>query len=191
MGLMAQYVDPMVSQAKFEQEITDFQASRLTHRERGWFLLYAVFPIAEVLLVVPSSQPLAAPVVVRFDYSNYDAEPPSVTLAHPLTGEPFAMKDLPIQVMQVIRGDGPMQQLQSLMQAYGPDDVPFLCVPGVKEYHDNPAHTGDPWELYRTQGAGRLARLLDVIFVHGILPIKGFNVILKPQISGFRSDFTS
>src|SRR6185437_3217307 len=43
-----------------------------------------------------------------------------------------------------------------------PDEVPFLCLAGVREYHEHPAHTGDSWWVHRTTGAGSLSHLLNV-----------------------------
>ncbi|WP_306919914.1 putative metal-binding protein [Rhizobium mesoamericanum] len=42
------------------------------------------------------------------------------------------------------------------IQANSLEDEPFLCMAGVREYHDNPAHSGDPWLLHRGSGEGRL-----------------------------------
>ena len=81
---------------------------------------------------------------------------------------------------------GPKVQVmmsQDLMQANTPEDIPFLCIPGVKEYHDHPGHSGDPWELHRSAGEGRLVRLLEVISKYGLEPVQGFNVNLVPQVS--------
>ena len=69
------------------------------------------------------------------------------------------------------------------MQAHSPDDLPFLCVAGVKEYHDHPGHSGDPWELHRATGAGRLVRLLGVIAKYALEPVTGFHVNLVPQVT--------
>ncbi len=76
-------------------------------------------------------------------------------------------------------------QMEQLMQGYGPDDIPFLCIAGVREYHEHPAHTGDSWQLHRAQGAGRLVRLLDVISRYGVQSIAGYAVSLVTQVSGF------
>ena len=76
-----------------------------------------------------------------------------------------------------------MGRSQDLMQALSTDDVPFLCLPGIKEYHDHPGHTGDPWELHRPAGAGRLVRLLEVITKYGVEPVTGFNVNLVTQVT--------
>ena len=81
---------------------------------------------------------------------------------------------------------GPKVQVmivQDLMQANSPEDLPFLCIPGVKEYHDHPGHSGDPWEIHRSTGEGRLVRLLEVISKYGLEPVKGFDIKLVPQVA--------
>ena len=85
----------------------------------------------------------------------------------------------------MVRGGGKAQldTAQDLMQAHSPEDLPFLCIPGVKEYHDHPGHSGDPWEIHRSAGEGRLVRLLDVISKYGLEPVKDFHVNLTPQVT--------
>ena len=80
-------------------------------------------------------------------------------------------------------GKAQLNQAQDLMQAHSPDELPFLCIPGVKEYHDHPGHSGDPWEVHRSADEGRLVRLLDVISKYGLDPVKGFHVNLAPQVT--------
>ena len=76
-------------------------------------------------------------------------------------------------------------QEQPLMQAAKPDDIPFLCIAGVREYHDHPAHSGDAWELHRKAGAGRLVRLLEVFETYGVRPISGYQIEIQARVSGF------
>ena len=191
-----QYVDPAVSRAKFAREIDDYTSLETDYRARGWFLMKAEWPEVVVMLASIKTSPPAIVMAVQFDYSNYDAEPPSVRLTNPFTGKLLAHKELPTRLPRMIVGpeidvpiaiDGDakmrMQSTQDLMQAHSPDAVPFLCIPGVKEYHDHPGHSGDPWELHRTKGAGRLVRLLEVISKYGLEPIKGFGVNLAPQVT--------
>jgi hypothetical protein len=61
-----------------------------------------------------------------------------------------------------------------LMQWWPPDGNPFLCLRGVREYHRNPAHTGDAWLLHRMRGEGTLAALLSAIHDHGRAPIQDY-----------------
>jgi hypothetical protein len=47
------------------------------------------------------------------------------------------------------------------------DDRPFVCLQGVREYHDNPGHTGDSWWLHRGKQAGSILRLMDMLSRYG------------------------
>ena len=71
---------------------------------------------------------------------------------------------------------------QDLLQGE-PDKIPFLCVRGIKEYHDHPAHSGDSWFLHRNNGEGTLHYILDILYKHSIPNIPAFSVNLTPVIS--------
>ena len=192
----AQYADPTVSRRKFDREIAEFRSQAEEYGRRGWFLVRAEFPCAVVILTTEKTQPITVLCAVWFDFTNYDAAPPSVRLVHPLTCVPYSFAELPTQLPRslpasetpvAVQGDLKVQvsMQQPLMQAYGPDDIPFLCVAGVREYHEHPAHSGDTWELYRSSGGGRMIRLLEVVSKYGLEPIVGFSVQLVPQV-GFQ-----
>ncbi len=197
-----QFVDPVVSQRKFDREVAEFRLHAEKYGRRGWYLVDARFPHALVILATAKTQPIAILVGVAFDYTNYDVAPPSVRLVHPLTREPYNLSDLPTQLLRMPAptagavplpppGGGqpqppgtPQAQIlvaQPLMQAHD-NDTPFLCVAGVREYHEHPAHTGDHWELHRTSGAGRLIRLVEIISKYGPETISGFDVQMIPKI---------
>jgi hypothetical protein len=195
----AQVVDPQVSRAKFEREIAEYQQLESDYRRRGWLFVKAEFPSVLVVLATPQLTPSAIVTGVAFDYTNYDLWPPSVRLVHPFTADPYRAKDLPTHLKRSVETSGspiPGLQLplgaqarfiaqQPLMQWYAPDELPFLCIAGVREYHDHPGHTGDAWELHRRSGAGRLVRLLETIAKYGVEPISDYQVALQPRISGF------
>jgi hypothetical protein len=194
-----QFVDPDVSREKFERELEEYRNLEAEYRRRGWLLLSAAFPQVLVVLAAAQLSPAAIVVGVRFDYSNYDALPPSVRLVNPFTDQPYKASELPTTLKRAVETPGgpiPGLQLpagaqakfvthQPLMQAYGPDDIPFLCLAGVREYHAHPGHSGDAWELHRASGAGRLVRLLEVISTYGIQPISDYQVSLETRITGF------
>jgi hypothetical protein len=195
---VAQFADRSVSLSKFDAEIAAFTAMRADYERRGWFLIDATFPTVVVLLATPNLQPPAIVCGVLLDYTNYDAAPPSVRLVDPFTREPYRARELPtalnrslpaqrLELPGLPEGGGlQMQAAQPLMQAHDPEDIPFFCIAGVREYHDHPGHTGDAWELHRASGAGRLARLLEVIHRYGVEPITGYAVQLVPKV-GFES----
>ena len=190
-----QYVDPKVSKRKFDREIREYRRHEADLRKRGWLLVTAEFPQVLVVLCAATLKPPAVITGVAFDFANYDAAPPSVRLVDPFTGDPYKAAELPTNLSRQVVGPPiagmplpPGAQLvgrQPLMQAYGPEDTPFLCLAGVREYHEHPAHSGDLWELHRRTGAGRLVRLLEVIDTYGVRPISGYNVELVPQVTGF------
>jgi Predicted metal binding domain len=194
-----QFVDPTVSRAKFDRELSDYRQLEHDYRRRGWLLVKADFPSVLVVLAAPQLAPPAIVTGVTFDYTNYDMRPPSVRLVDPFTGDPYTAKELPTYLKRSVEtGAPPMPGLQlplgaqarfvaqqPLMQWYGPDDIPFLCIAGVREYHDHPGHSGDAWELHRCSGAGRLVRLLETITKYGVQPISEYQVSLQPRISGF------
>ena len=200
-----QFADPAVSRRKFDREIAEFRSQADEYGRRGWFLAEGEFPHALVILATAKTQPISILCGVWFDYSNYDAAPPSVRLVHPLTREPYkwsevptrllrmpappdageAAQPLPPGVAQALAQGVAQAQLvvpQPLMQAYGDDDIPFLCIAGVREYHEHPAHSGDHWLSHRSSGAGRVIRLVEVISKYGPETIDGFEVQMKPTI---------
>ena len=188
----AQFVDPAVSRRKFYREVREFRAQAHEYRRRGWYLVHAKFPEALVILATGKTLPVSILCGLRLEYSNYDAVAPSVRLVHPLTSEPYSPAELPTPLLQRLPGADPQPggggevQVQPLMQAHGPEGVPFLCIAGVREYHEHPAHSGDHWELHRRSGAGRLVRLVEVVSKYGLGPIEGFNVQMIPKVE-FRS----
>ena len=192
--MSVQYADPTVSRCKFDRELVEYRSLGEEYRRRGWFLVHSEFPKALVVLSAPKLKPAAVILGVAFDYTNYDAAPPSVRIVNPFTGEPFKFKELPnplnraLPAQEISLPGMPAEQkmmvgsVQPYMQAYGPDDIPFLCLAGVREYHEHPAHSGDLWDLHRASGAGRLVRLIDIIYRYGVEPITGFGVQLVPQV---------
>lgn len=195
--MQPQFTDPYVSRAKFEREIQIFRDLEDEYRKRGWILQRAEFPNVYVLMAATHLKPVAVILGVHVDYTNYDMEAPSVHLVDPFTWEPYKAKELPTTLNRqtpaqdlVPAGAGPeapaqfrMMAQQALMQAYGPDEIPFLCLPGVREYHSHPAHSGDSWELHRPNNEGRLVHLLDIIHRYGVAPITQYSITLVPQIA--------
>ncbi len=193
--MSVQYADPTVSRCKFDRELVEYRSLGEEYRRRGWFLVHSEFPKALVVLSAPKLKPAAVILGVAFDYTNYDAAPPSVRIVNPFTGERIQVQGADrIRSIALFRHRGyrsrecPAEQkmmvgsVQPYMQAYGPDDIPFLCLAGVREYHEHPAHSGDLWDLHRASGAGRLVRLIDIIYRYGVEPITGFGVQLVPQV---------
>jgi len=185
----SQVVDPAVSREKFDAEVAGYRSGEADHRRRGWLLVEASFPRAFVIFAAAQLRPSAVICGVDCDFTNYDLEPPSVRLVDPFTREPYRHRNLPTALLrrQVVNFAVPgMPQLSGsipLMQAHSPDEVPFLCIPGVREYHEHPAHTGDSWLLHRGLGAGTLFHILNTIYQYGVQPISNYSI--GHHVAGF------
>lgn len=191
MSALAQFTDPSVSRAKFDSEMAEYDDQRALYEARGWMLLEARFPTVFVVMASATLRPPAIVCGVLLDYTNYDAAPPSLKLVDPFTRIPYIAGELPThlnrssgQAFQIpglpAGGNVQMQVAQPLMQAHDTESIPFLCLAGVREYHEHPGHSGDPWELHRASGAGRLVRLLDIVHRYGVEPIRAYGVQITP-----------
>lgn len=193
---MTQVVDPEVSRAKFDREVAAYRNLEATYRKRGWLLLDAEFP--EVFVVFAATKLRPAPIVaaVVVDFTDYDLQPPSVRFVDPFTREKLLasnvqfqmlrrppMPGIPPEAMAALMQQGGLQ-LSSMIQANRPDDYPFICLPGVREYHDNPAHTGDSWLLHRGSGEGSLVFILEKIWMYGVDPLSAYNFQIQAQVTG-------
>lgn len=193
---MAQVVDPEVSRAKFDREVAAYREMEATYRKRGWLLLDADFP--EVFVVFAATKIRPAPIVagVVVDFTDYDLQPPSVRFVDPFTREKIIASDLQFQMLRrpAMPGVSPeaiaamMQQgalaVSPMIQANRADDFPFICLPGIREYHDNPAHTGDSWSLHRGSGEGSLAFILEKIWMYGVDPLSTYNLQIQAKVVG-------
>lgn len=192
MAVPAQFTEPIVSRTKFDAELSDYEAQRSDYEARGWLLVEAKFPTVFAVMANPALNPPAIVCGVLLDYTNYDAVPPSLKLVDPFTRIPYKANELPTQLNRALPaqalqfpglpagGNLQMQVAQPLMQAHDPEAIPFLCLAGVREYHDHPGHSGDSWELHRASGAGRLVRLLDIVHRYGVEPIRAYGVQITP-----------
>jgi hypothetical protein len=152
-------VDPAISRRKLQRELDAWRSSEKEHRRKGWLLVHHDDLVVEVAFAKPLQLgnmmlPLLIP-TVRFDYTNYDLWPPSLTFVDFFTGEP-SPAPLPNAWLPTPNG------AQNILLNH-PNGKPFLCIRGTREFHEHPQHTGEPWALYRAQGAGALAVLCDLI----------------------------
>lgn len=192
---MTQTVDPAVSMAKFRREVGRLRRGLPDYSGFGWWLRKAVFPIVEIGFVAVNASPPLVLVIARFDFTDYDAKPLSVTFHDAKTGAilPKERMHTKLEKLQIIdaaalgAGDvaaAPGQvnvERVELIQGV-PGQPAFLCLPGVRQYHDNPAHSGDPWELRRTAGEGSLLQLAHKICQYGVTPVHGVEIVtnLRP-----------
>lgn len=175
------FVDPIVCRTKFNREVDNFRQLANEYHRRGVWLVDATFPDVFITLSATNVRPAIVVFGVVINFENYDVQPPSLRFVDPFTRQPLKASQIGTG-FPVITGTNPQgqQNLQTLIQAFT-DERPFLCMRGVREYHDTPAHSGDSWFLYRNTGVGTLAYLVHALVKHGTDPIKMFTLNFQGQ----------
>jgi hypothetical protein len=180
---MEALVDPEVSHAKFNHEVGLFRNLEQEYRKRGWFMLSADYPRVFVVFASPKIHPHVLAFGLLADFQNYDFWPPSVRLVNPFTQVPYTYEEAPTKLERRVTKNapnGPAVELQPLLQpGCAEGDVPFVCLPGFREYHDNPAHTSDPWLRHRGTGIGSLSFVLEQVSKYGLDPLSGYAVNMQ------------
>lgn len=164
-----QVTDPEVTESKFNLEIAKFRSVEGHYRSKGIICEKIQFPEVRLLFCSTRLQPNVIGFSVVLDFTNYDAEPPSIKFVNPFTGEKLRREEIPFAFLQF---KNPFQH-QDLIQGGGTMDL-FFCIPGVREYHQHPAHSGDSWFLYRGKGEGTLLFLIDQLYQHSLSTVRGF-----------------
>lgn len=163
-----------VSRGKLAAELAQWEANKDVYRRRGWLLLSHSDLTVEVAFVasvaVGNLQLPAITASIRLTYENYDLWPPSLTFIDPRTGE------LAPPVVQAPDTVG--SEVRNVLLGH-PNGRPFLCIPGVREYHNHPQHSGDDWLLHRSSGAGRLAIICDIVWRRMVRNVLGLTVNLQ------------
>lgn len=185
-----QVVQPEVTRAKFDSEINKFRLLENENRKRGILCLKVEFPVIELAFSAYSLKPPAIVFAVSIDFTNYDVEPPSIVFIDAFTRIPVTTKDVHAKFIKTIQGNVqivPGQFVQANIPQNilvgEPNEQPFLCIPGVREYHNHPQHTGNSWLLSRTKGEGELAFLIDQLYYNSIPQIKSYNVNFTVSIN--------
>jgi hypothetical protein len=161
---MTTFVDPEVTRQKVQREIENWFTNS-NYRERGWLLLgidesLPAIELGFLAKVATSTGSGFLPVLVcaiRLSYDNYDFWPPSLTFIDAFTGQPSkphvgALMPTPEGLRSVLIEPHPMTK------------QPFLCLPGIREYHSHPQHTGDDWLLHRSLREGSLINICERIW---------------------------
>lgn len=179
-----QFVDPQVTRSKFDEQVTIFKNNELDYRKKGIFLLECEFPNLLFMATAPQLAPPPILYGIRINFTNYNVIAPSVKLVHPHTGEPLLTKNIRSTMPRLVvpkSNDGSVLPPKpiDLLQTHGQEREPFICLPGIREYHDHPAHTGDSWLLHKDTGEGTLDFILDKIWLYGITTVGSFTTLVQ------------
>jgi hypothetical protein len=172
-------VDPILTLQKFKHELELWDANS-DHRRRGWILLdqNESTPSAQLAFIAGVATSLgsgALPIIVcavRLTYENYDLWPPSLTFIDAFTRQPTR----PHVRAFLSTPEGPRDVL---VDGHPSTDLPFLCVPGIREYHSHPQHSGDDWLLHRPAKEGSISTICDRIWRMMAKNVVGLHVAVQ------------
>lgn len=187
---MTQVVDPAVSLVKFQTEVARFEAHRSSYAQRGWWMVRAEFPLIDIAFLSAKLRPPVVVLTARFNFTDFDLKPLSVKFIDLFSGNELPAEQLtsrmrrldpacPTEVAAAMIAQGRQPPHQDLIQAY-PGQPGFLCLPGVREYHEHPAHSGDAWELHRATGEGAMLQIAEKIWQYGSDPIDQIGIEMRP-----------
>ena len=139
-------MDVEVSRLKFQRELAalrDDSSVFLQHRK--WELVSTEFPDLAVVFRHSKSD---RRVGFRFRCDGWDGQPPSLSLFDPDKGAELSWDQWP-------------QGSWSAADRHPVTSKPFLCLPGIREYHIHPSHLNDPWDNYRARDSYKLRYIID------------------------------
>jgi hypothetical protein len=165
-------VDPEVNRRKYDCEAVRLADHRSELEMRGIFVLQSsTYPFIDIFyaprrplrLLLPATQTGSIPLPpnsltaleipsvagrgfkARFDLTDYDVLAPSLEFLDPWTNEllPYAT------MFRALEYEKQRGAHLVLLHDHPLTHKPFLCLRGIREYHEHPQHTGDDWFLYR------------------------------------------
>jgi len=181
-------LDPQVEKRKFDREVELLRRNAARLQTRGVFLANVQHPDID-LVFIPRAPLLLAPPIpgggglpkdgqtiqviemvpisarafgVRFSLDGYDQRAPSITFRDPWSWEILPHGALPLG--HVVDANRKAQVV--VLDGHPLTKRPFLCLRGVREYHEHPQHDGDDWAMYRssTNVYALVERLIRIMF---------------------------
>lgn len=203
-------VDPKVSRRKFEREVATLQGQSRLLAQRGCLVLGLEYPFVDILVLperslrvsfptaktssivivgpgtavasVEFAMLMTRPFIARISLDDFDLCAPSVRFL-----DVRSRKDLTAQEIvpgNLMAEDGRVQQV--VLADHPVHHRSFLCVRGVREYHDHPQHTGDDWFLYR--GRIGLFDIVDLIWRTCVATFRA-HLVIQPSAMQLRFEY--
>ncbi len=144
---------PALTTAILEQDFAVFTENNVLLHERGILILKAAIPELRIAIRHARAGTLH---VFRFLFEAWNECPPRFSAVDPRTGELLPGAQWP--------SNGPGQSYWHRDGWTAPSGIvvpkPFLCMRGIREYHEHKSHVTDLWSSYRDQPEFSLANIV-------------------------------
>jgi len=142
-------VDPAVSERKFNRELELLRGDASGFvTAGGWEIASATFPGLSVIFPHPRSK---RRVGFGFQFASWDELPPSLALFDPETKAELPWDKWP-------------QGAWAVGNPHPTTGKPFLCLPGIREYHIHSSHVTDYWDNYKAKGTYTIPCILHRVW---------------------------
>ena len=142
-------MDPAVSEKKFNRELDALHGDGSGFvAAGGWEFVTTNYPVLSLVFTHPRSK---RGVGFRFLFDGWDEQPPSLGLFDVETKAELAWDKWP-------------QGGWSVGNPHPTTGKPFLCLPGIREYHMHSSHLTDHWHNYKAKGSYTLGFILDRVW---------------------------
>ncbi len=199
-------IDTRVSKIKFEEEVRRLDTQSETLKIRGIVVHNIDFPVAYVVFIPRNYLKLQFPVQippgviippgpampmvaidipslaarafgVKISLDDFDQRAPSVVFCDPFTWQELTYN-------QLHRGNhigDNKTAFNVILDRHPITKKPFLCMRGIREYHEHPQHTGDDWMQYRKHVG--LFSTIDTIWKTCVLNANPVMIFQPPNIT--------
>jgi len=135
-----------LSEALFKDQ-TKFCSDTTLLLVRSWRVVSASYPSLEVEFFADGRFPIR----VKLLCDEWDELPPSIDL--------LDQNDVPLPRFPQGQGHSVFNN-----SAHPRTQRPFLCIPGVREYHEHSSHIGDSWDNYKSKSGYDLGGILTRVW---------------------------
>lgn len=143
---------PAVSAQLFDGAVGQLAGNRVLLADRGWLIAHRTFPILRVAVTHRSSGKVR---VFEFGFDDWNDQPPQLRLVN-------------AETLAALPGDqwptnGSYWHHSGWSGTVGTPNAPFMCMPGIREYHHHSSHVNDLWTNYKHLDAFSLGGIVGQV----------------------------
>lgn len=131
------------SRALFEEAVKHLTAELCALR--GWVLHSTSFPVIDMIFTAEGRQTAR----FRAHFDDWNSTPPSIVWLD-------AQGNLAAAIPQAPGGQ--------FQQSHPNGGRPFVCMPGIREYHAHPNHLNDRWDNYKERSGYDLGGIITQVW---------------------------
>lgn len=143
---------PAVSRELVDGAVDQIAGNAALLVDRGWTLLSREFPVLRMGIIHRTTCALR---VFEFYFADWNDQPPALRLVDAETHAPIPGERWPT--------NGSYWHHGGWSGTVGTPGAPFMCMPGIREYHNHSSHLADLWANYKDLDAFSLGNIVSQV----------------------------